>query len=125
MTTTSPNHVQRSNSYCRGKPSHVLLSIEEYRRLTGGVTSLADALVLVQDEQWDLQKSSFRSVRVGAGRTLDKHDARALPHAVENDSAAVGRHIEITNDKVCRQFSELTLDAGLRIQLPEILAVDV
>jgi prevent-host-death family protein len=28
----------------RGKPSHVLLSIEEYRRLTGGMTTLAEAL---------------------------------------------------------------------------------
>jgi prevent-host-death family protein len=28
----------------RGKPSHVLLSIEEYRKLTGGMTTLADAL---------------------------------------------------------------------------------
>jgi prevent-host-death family protein len=28
----------------RGKPSHVLLSIEEYRKLTGGITTLADAL---------------------------------------------------------------------------------
>jgi prevent-host-death family protein len=28
----------------RGKPCHVLLSIEEYRKLTGGVTTLADAL---------------------------------------------------------------------------------
>jgi hypothetical protein len=27
-----------------GKPSHVLLSIEEYRKLTGGMTTLADAL---------------------------------------------------------------------------------
>jgi prevent-host-death family protein len=28
----------------RGKPSHVLLSIEEYRKLTGGMTTLAGAL---------------------------------------------------------------------------------
>ena len=28
----------------RGKPSHVLLNIEEYRKLAGGVTTLADAL---------------------------------------------------------------------------------
>ncbi|VVD70967.1 type II toxin-antitoxin system Phd/YefM family antitoxin [Pandoraea fibrosis] len=28
----------------RGRPSHVLLSIEEYRKLAGGMTSLADAL---------------------------------------------------------------------------------
>ena len=58
---------------------------------------------------------------VGSGCTLDKHDARALLHAVENNFAAIGRHIEIANDKVCRQFSQLTLDTGLRIQLPEFL----
>jgi prevent-host-death family protein len=28
----------------RGKPAHVLLSIEEYRKLTGGEMSLAEAL---------------------------------------------------------------------------------
>lgn len=28
----------------RGRPAHVLLSIEDYRRLTGGQTTLADAL---------------------------------------------------------------------------------
>ena len=28
----------------RGKPSHVLLSIEEYRRLAGGMTTLAEAV---------------------------------------------------------------------------------
>ncbi|WP_084010158.1 type II toxin-antitoxin system prevent-host-death family antitoxin [Pandoraea oxalativorans] len=28
----------------RGKPSHVLLSIDEYRKLAGGMTSLADAI---------------------------------------------------------------------------------
>jgi prevent-host-death family protein len=28
----------------RGKPSHVLLSIEEYRKLTGGMTTLAEAV---------------------------------------------------------------------------------
>jgi hypothetical protein len=28
----------------RREPSHVLLSIEDYRKLTGGITTLADAL---------------------------------------------------------------------------------
>ncbi|MCW2275727.1 type II toxin-antitoxin system prevent-host-death family antitoxin [Rhodoblastus acidophilus] len=28
----------------RGRPAHVLLSIEEYRRLTGGAETLAEAL---------------------------------------------------------------------------------
>jgi prevent-host-death family protein len=30
----------------RGKPAHVLLSIEEYRRLTGGGRTLAEALAM-------------------------------------------------------------------------------
>jgi prevent-host-death family protein len=30
----------------RGKPAHVLLSIEEYRRITGGRRSIADALAM-------------------------------------------------------------------------------
>jgi prevent-host-death family protein len=30
----------------RGRPSHVLLSIEEYRRITGGHRKIADALAM-------------------------------------------------------------------------------
>jgi prevent-host-death family protein len=30
----------------RGKPAHVLLSIEDYRRLTGGHRKIADALAM-------------------------------------------------------------------------------
>jgi prevent-host-death family protein len=39
----------------RGKPSHVLLSIEEYRRLIGGHRKIADALVIqgVEDVEFD------------------------------------------------------------------------
>jgi prevent-host-death family protein len=44
----------------RGKPSHVLLSIEEYRRLAGGVTTLADALA-----QHGVPDVEFEPPRVG------------------------------------------------------------
>ena len=39
----------------RGKPSHVLLSIEEYQRLTGGKRNIADALAMpgVADIEFD------------------------------------------------------------------------
>jgi len=39
----------------RGKPAHVLLSIEEYRRLTGGHRKIADALAMpgVADIEFD------------------------------------------------------------------------
>jgi prevent-host-death family protein len=39
----------------RGKPSHVLLSIEEYRRLTGKHRKIADALAMpgVADIEFD------------------------------------------------------------------------
>ena len=43
----------------RGKPSHVLLSIEEYRKLIGGMTSLADALA--QQDPMDVE---FEAPRV-------------------------------------------------------------
>jgi len=43
----------------RGKPSHVLLSIEEYRKLTGGVTTLAEALA--QEDSTDVE---FEAPRV-------------------------------------------------------------
>ena len=39
----------------RGRPAHVLLSIEEYRRLTGGTLSLADALAQPGDGDFDFE----------------------------------------------------------------------
>lgn len=44
----------------RGKPAHVLLSIEEYRRLTGGQLTLAEALA-----QPDAPDFEFTPPRVG------------------------------------------------------------
>jgi prevent-host-death family protein len=44
----------------RGKPSHVLLSIDEYRKLAGGMTSLADALA-----QQDVDDVDFEAPRAG------------------------------------------------------------
>jgi len=43
----------------RGKPSHVLLSIVEYRKLTGGMTTLADTLA--QQDPMDVE---FEAPRV-------------------------------------------------------------
>jgi prevent-host-death family protein len=37
----------------RGRPAHVLLSIEEYRRLTGDEMSLADALAQPEAPDFD------------------------------------------------------------------------
>jgi len=39
----------------RGKPSHVLLSIEDYQRITGGQRKIADALAMpgVEDIEFD------------------------------------------------------------------------
>ena len=45
----------------RGRPAHVLLTIEDYRRLTGGHMSLADA-VAQTDADFD-----FDPPRVGGG----------------------------------------------------------
>lgn len=45
----------------RGRPAHVLLSIEEYRRLTGGEESIVDRLGLpagVEDAELDIPASS-------------------------------------------------------------------
>jgi len=43
----------------RGKPAHVLLSIEEYQRLTGGRQKIADLLAMpgVEDIELDLPES--------------------------------------------------------------------
>jgi prevent-host-death family protein len=39
----------------RGQPRHVLLSIEDYRRLTGARRSIADALAMCGDEAAEFQ----------------------------------------------------------------------
>ncbi len=38
----------------RGKPAHVLLSIEDYRQLTGGPRKIADALAMPGADDIDL-----------------------------------------------------------------------
>jgi len=46
----------------RGKPAHVLLSIEEYRRLTGGQRSLLEALSMagMEDIEFDPPKIELK-----------------------------------------------------------------
>jgi prevent-host-death family protein len=39
----------------RGRPAHVLLTIEHYQRLTGGNMSLAEALAQAGDADFDLK----------------------------------------------------------------------
>ena len=47
----------------RGKPAHVLLSIEEYQRLTGGKCNIADALAMpgVADIEFEPSRISLES----------------------------------------------------------------
>jgi len=46
----------------RGRPAHVLLTIEDYRRLTGGDMSLAEALAQPGNADFE-----FKPSRVGGG----------------------------------------------------------
>ena len=46
----------------RGRPAHVLLTIEDYRRLAGGNMSLAEALAQPGDSEF-----AFEPPRVGGG----------------------------------------------------------
>lgn len=39
----------------RGKPAHVLLSIEEYQRITGGHQKIADLLAMPGAERFELE----------------------------------------------------------------------
>jgi len=64
------------------------------------------------------------SMRLGFLRALDKQNARALLNAVEDDFGAVRRNVEIADHEACCQIGQLALRSALRIQLPEILAVD-
>jgi prevent-host-death family protein len=45
----------------RGRPAHVLLSIEEYRRLTGRSRNIADALAMpgVEDIEFDPPRANI------------------------------------------------------------------
>lgn len=44
----------------RGRPAHVLLSIEEYRRLTGGTMSLAEAVAQPGEGDFDFEPPRLR-----------------------------------------------------------------
>jgi prevent-host-death family protein len=46
----------------RGRPAHVLLTIEDYQRLAGGNMSLAEALAQPGDSEFD-----FKPPHVGGG----------------------------------------------------------
>ncbi|MCB9672834.1 MAG: type II toxin-antitoxin system Phd/YefM family antitoxin [Alphaproteobacteria bacterium] len=46
----------------RGRPAHVLLSIEEYRRLTGGSVSIGELLALPGSEHVELEPSRAADV---------------------------------------------------------------
>ena len=46
----------------RGRPAHVLLSIDEYRRLTEPAASIVDLLAMPSDEGVDFEPSPIRVV---------------------------------------------------------------
>ena len=39
----------------RGRPAHVLLTVEDYQRLTGGVTSIVDLIAMPNDAEIDFE----------------------------------------------------------------------
>jgi prevent-host-death family protein len=51
----------------RGKPAHVLLSIEEYRRLTSGHPNIADLLAMPGSEEIEFEAPKLRDI----GRAAD------------------------------------------------------
>ncbi len=51
----------------RGQPRHVLLSIEEYRKLTGARRSIVDAIAMTDDEAVEFEPPKV----VIAGRPVD------------------------------------------------------
>jgi prevent-host-death family protein len=46
----------------RGKPAHVLLSIQEYQRLTGGHQKIADLLAMPGTEEMELEIPTLRDL---------------------------------------------------------------
>jgi prevent-host-death family protein len=51
----------------RGRPAHVLLTIEEYRRLTGGGMSAAEALAQADETDFDFNPPRVEGVARPAG----------------------------------------------------------
>jgi prevent-host-death family protein len=43
----------------RGRPSYVLLSVEEYKRITGGQKSIADLLAMAKAAEIDFEPPRF------------------------------------------------------------------
>ncbi|MFT4113757.1 type II toxin-antitoxin system Phd/YefM family antitoxin [Silvibacterium sp.] len=48
----------------RGKPAHVLLSIEEYRRITGQRLNIAELLGMPEDIELEIPQRTERAVAV-------------------------------------------------------------
>jgi prevent-host-death family protein len=46
----------------RGRPAHVLLTFEEYKKLTGGRTRIADLLAMPGVEDVDFEAPAFRDL---------------------------------------------------------------
>lgn len=44
----------------RGRPAHVLLTFDEYKKITGGHTKIADLLAMPGSENIELEIPSFR-----------------------------------------------------------------
>ena len=53
----------------RGKPAHVLLSIEQYRQLTGARRNIADSLAMpgIEDVEFNPPRMAFKSREVDLG----------------------------------------------------------
>lgn len=43
----------------RGRPAHVLLSIEDYLKLTGSAVSIADLLAMPEDTEFEPQRAAI------------------------------------------------------------------
>src|SRR5580700_3907388 len=65
-------------------------------------------------------------MRAAASSTLglDQRDTRSLLHTFEDDFCPVRRNIEISDHEARWQIGQLARRSRLRIQSPEVLAVD-
>ena len=53
----------------RGKPAHVLMSMEHYKRLSGGGRNIVEMLAMPSDEDIELPIPDFKDI--GQGADLD------------------------------------------------------
>ena len=58
-------------------------------------------------------------------REIDQHDIRILPHAIEQNLAAIGSNVEAAHGVAGLELRQAALCAGAKIQFPKVLRAKI